>query len=349
MGVEETLVDQRDEKRPSASPEPILQLGLAFWGSKTLLSAVELGLFTELANGALTADEIGERLGLHTRGRRDFLDALVALGMLDREGERYANTVETDLFLDGSKPSYLGGMLEMANARLYPFWGRLTEALRTGQPQNEARSGGNFFAALYDDPEHLRQFLHAMTGLSMGASIEIARRFPFSDYETVLDVGCAEGGLLVQLTLAHPHLRGIGFDLPAARIPYEDYVASFDLQERLEFCGGDFFRDELPAADVVVLGHVLHDWSLDEKKQLLRNAFDAVPEGGSVIVFETIIDDDRRDNAFGLLMSLNMLIETPEGFDYTGADCQEWMREIGFTDTRVEHLIGPDSMVVGIR
>lgn len=347
--VGETLVNELDGERPPLNPDQILQLGLAFWGSKTLLSAVELGVFSELADGALTADELGSRLGLHPRARRDFLDALVALHMLDCDGERYANTAETDLFLDCSKSSYLGGMLEMANARLYPFWGSLTEALRTGEPQNEARTGGNFFAALYDDPERLRQFLHAMTGLSMGASVAIARRFPFADYGTVLDIGCAEGGLLVQLALAHPHLRGIGFDLPAVREPYEELVRSFGLDQRLEFCGGDFFSAELPPADVVVLGHILHDWSLDEKKELLRKAFAAVPEGGAVIVFESIIDDDRRENAFGLLMSLNMLIETPGGFDYTGADCQGWMRDVGFRETRVEHLVGPDSMVVGIK
>jgi hypothetical protein len=346
--VGEPVVDT-DETHAPPSPERILQLGLAFWGSKTLLSAVELAVFSELANGPLTAAEIGERLALHPRARRDFLDALVALHMLDRDGDRYANTVETDLFLDRAKPSYLGGILEMSNARLYPFWGGLTEALQTGQPQNEARTGGDFFAALYEDPERLRQFLHAMTGLSMGASVEIAKRFPFADYGTVLDVGCAEGGLLVQVALAHPHLRGIGFDVPAAREAYEDFVGSIGLGERLDFRGGDFFADDLPAADVVVLGHVLHDWSLDEKKQLLRKAFAALPEGGAVIVFEAIIDDDRRENAFGLLMSLNMLIETPAGFDYTGADCQGWMREIGFKDTRVEHLTGPDSMVIGIK
>jgi O-methyltransferase domain/Dimerisation domain len=347
--VRENLVEQPDETPAPPTPDRILQLGLAFWGSKTLLSAVELGVFSELAKRALTADELGERVGLHPRSRCDFLDALVALHMLDRVGDRYANTAETDLFLDRAKPSYLGGMLEMSNARLYPFWGWLTEALQTGQPQNEARTGDNFFAALYEDPERLRQFLHAMTGLSMGASVEIAKRFPFADYGTVLDVGCAEGGLLVQVALAHPHLRGIGFDLPAAREPYEEFVRSFGLAERLEFRAGDFFADDLPTADVVVLGHILHDWSLDEKKQLLRKAFAATPEGGAVIVFESMIDDDRRENAFGLLMSLNMLIETPAGFDYTGADCREWMREIGFTDTRVEHLIGPDSMVIGIK
>src|SRR6185503_15987282 len=205
--------------------------------------------------------------------------------------DTYANTPESDRFLDRGKPSYIGGMLEMANARLYPFWGHLTEALHTGTPQNEAREGGSFFDELYADPARLRQFLQAMTGLSAGASMAIADRFPFERYETVLDVGCAEGGLLVTLARTHPHLRGTGFDLPVARGPFEAYVRSFGLAERLAFAGGDFFADPLPRADVVTLGHILHDWNLAEKRRLLAQAYDALPAGGAVIVFESIIDD----------------------------------------------------------
>jgi hypothetical protein len=331
------------------TPAPILELGLAFWGSKTLLSAVELGVFTELAGGPLSRQDLTGRLGLHHRGARDFLDALVALGMVEREGEIYRNTAATDLFLDRGKPSYVGGLLEMANARLYPFWARLTDALRTGEPQNEARVGEDFFAALYGDPERLRQFLHAMTGLSAGASMAIAAKFPFDRYETVLDVGCAEGGLLVQLAQAHPHLRGTGFDLPAVEEPFEEFVRAMGLEDRLGFTPGDFFQDSLPPADVITFGHILHDWGLDEKLALLRSAYAALPEGGAVIVFESIIDDERNANTFGLLMSLNMLIETPNGFDYCAADCQGWLGEIGFRETYAEHLVGPDSMVVGIK
>lgn len=338
-----------DVQHAPPTPAGIMQLGLGFWASKTLLSAIELGVFTLLAGRPLDGQELATRLGLHPRSARDFLDALVALGMLARRDGRYQNTAETELFLDRGKPSYVGGLLEMANARLYPYWGSLTEALRTGEPQNEARTGGDFFAALYADPERLGQFLHAMTALSTGASLAIAERFPFSRYESVLDVGCAEGGLLVQLALAHPHLHGTGFDLPATQTSFGRYVDSFGLGQRLAFAAGDFFRDELPAADVITLGHVLHDWSLEEKKQLLRKAYESLPTGGAVIVFESIIDDDRCENAFGLLMSLNMLIETPGGFDYTGADCQNWLREVGFNETYVEHLAGPDSMVVGIK
>ena len=334
----------------SATPDRIVQLGLGFWGSKTLLSAVELGLFTELAEGPLDAPTLGDRLGIHPRSVRDFLDALVALRMLERTGEGlYSNTPETDLFLDRGKPSYVGGMLEMANTRLYPFWGSLTEALRTGRPQNEAKSGGNFFEALYASPERLEGFLSAMTGLSLGAARAIAQKFPWRRYKTFIDVGGAQGGLPVEVALAHPHLTGGNFDLPSVGPVFERYVARHGLGDRLRFYPGNFFNDPLPAADLLVMGHILHDWNLEEKRVLLKKAYDALPEGGALIVYEALIDDGRRENAAGLLMSLNMLIETPGGFDYTGTDCQTWMKEVGFRETRVEHLVGPDSMVVGVK
>lgn len=335
----------------SPSPDSIMQLGLGFWGSKTLLSAVELGLFTELAKeDSLDAETLSERLMLHPRSARDFLDALVALGMLERDGDRYANTTETDLFLDWVKPSYVGGILEMANARLYPFWGSLTEALRTGQPQNEAKGGGeDFFAAIYADPARLKGFLQAMSGLSLGAAIAMANKFPWDRYETFVDVGAAQGGLPVQVAMAQEHLSGGGFDLPPVGPVFEEYVNSHGLGDRLRFYAGDFFTDPLPAADVLVMGHILHDWDLEGKRILLAKAYETLPEGGALIVYDAIIDDERRENVFGLLASLNMLIETPGGFDYTGADCTSWMRETGFRETRVEHLVGPDSMVVGIK
>ncbi len=326
-----------------------MQLGLGFWGSKTLLSAVEIGLFTELAKVPSDSRRSPNVLCC-TRAARDFLDALVALGMLERDGDRYSNTTETDLFLDRVKPSYVGGLLEMANARLYPFWDSLTEALRTGQPQNEAKGGEeDFFAAIYADPGRLDGFLKAMTGISLGAAMAIANKFPWDRYQTFVDVGAAQGGLPVQVALAHDHLSGGGFDLPPVGPIFEQYVDSHGLNDRLRFYPGDFFEDPLPAADVLVMGHVLHDWDLEQKRTLLAKAHEALPEGGALIVYDAIIDDGRSENVFGLLMSLNMLIETPGGFDYTGADCSSWMRETGFRETYVEHLAGPDSMVVGLK
>ena len=335
----------------SASPTPdkIMQLGMAFWGSKTLLSAVELEVFTVLASRPMDAQALQERLGLHPRSARDFFDALVALGMLERQQDKYSNTPETDAFLDKAKPSYIGGFLEMSNARLYRFWGSLTEGLKTGQPQNETKEGSSFFETLYSDPARLKSFMQSMTGISMGSSKAIAQKFPWKGHQTYVDIGSAQGGLIAQVGQAHPHLTGSGFDLPATGPLFEEYIASFGLGNRFTFMPGDFFHDPLPKADVISMGHILHDWDLDQKKMLLKKAYDALSPGGALIVFEALIDDDRRENAFGLLMSLNMLIELPGGFDYTGADCCEWMKETGFRETRVEHLVGPDSMVVGIK
>jgi hypothetical protein len=290
------------------------------------------------------------KLGLHPRSARDFFDTLVALGFLKRENGKYSNAPAADLFLDKQKTFYIGGILEMANLRSYPFWASLTTALRTGELQNEAKGGGgNPFVALYADPERLKGFLKAMTGISTGANRVIAGKFPWENYKTAVDVGTAQGDLIVQVALVNPHISGIGFDLPQSGPCFEDYVAVNGLSQRVKFQGGSFFEEPIPKADVVMMGHILHDWNLEEKRMLIRKAYEAIPSGGALIVYDSIIDDDRSKNAFGLMMSLNMLIETPGGFDYTGADCCGWMKEAGFRQTRVEHLVGPDSMVVAIK
>jgi hypothetical protein len=331
-------------------PDHILQVGLGFWASKTLLSAVEMELFTELAKHPEDLATLQGRLGLHPRAARDFLDALVSLNFLERRDGRYYNSPSTDFFLDKRKPSYIGGVLEMANHRLYPFWGRLTTALRTGQAQNEITAGTpNPFEAIYAEPARLKEFLKAMTSISQGANAAIAQKFPWGKYRTAVDIGTAQGGLITQVALANPHIEGIGFDLPEVGPVFEHYVGAHGLSDRVKFSPGSFMNDPLPKADVVMMGHILHDWNLEIKRMLVKKAFEALPSGGAFIVYESIIDDDRSKNAFGLLMSLNMLIETDGGFDYTGADCAGWMKEAGFKETRVEHLVGPDSMVVGMK
>ena len=327
-----------------------MQVGMGFWASKTLLSAVELGVFSTLANAPAYLPTLRKKLGLHQRSARDFLDTLVALRFLARENGIYSNTADTDLLLDRVKPSYIGGVLEMAKARLYDFWGSLAEALRSGELQNEGKGGGeNIFTALYADPDKLRGFLNAMSGVSAGAAQSIAGSFPWRDYKTFMDLGSAQGMVPATLAQAHPHLTGIGFDLPPVRPIFEEFIARRGVADRVQFRGGSFFEEPLPKVDVIVMGHILHDWDLAQKKILLGKAFDALPKGGVVIVYDAVIDDDRREHAFGLMMILNMLIETPGGFDYTAQDCQAWMREAGFSNTRVEPIVGSESMVIGFK
>jgi hypothetical protein len=322
---------------------------LGFWGPRAFLSAVELGVFSVLAKGVLAEGQLRDRLALHPRSARDFFDTLVALGLLLRKAGKYRNAPDVDLFLDRAKPGYVGGILEMAAARLYPFWGSLTEALRTGAPQNEAKHGGDLFGTLYADPDRLRGFLAAMTGVSMGSARAIAARFPWKNYQTFIDVGGAQGCVPVQVALVHRHLKGAAFDLPPVGPIYEDYVRSFGLEARLSFHPGDFFRDPLPQADVLIMGHILHDWNLPEKHLLLQKAYAALPRSGVLIVYDAMIDDARCRNVAGLLMSLNMLIETPGGFDYTPADCRSWLKATGFRKTSVVPLTEVESMVIATK
>jgi predicted O-methyltransferase YrrM len=327
------------------NPAHIMQVGVGFWASKTLLSAVELELFTQLGSESMTGDEVAERLGLHPRAIPDFPDTLVALGLLERDDDgRYANTAETAMFLDKNSPTYVGGILEMANARLYGFWGDLTEALKTGQPQNEVKHTGKpMFDELYSDPARLEQFMQAMQGISLGNFHALAEKFDCSRYETVCDVGGATGQLSTILATHHPHLRCTSYDLPVVAPIAERTIAAAGLSDRVAVASGDFFADPLPSGDVITMGLILHDWNLDRKMQLIRAAYEALPEGGAFIVIENLIDDARRENAFGLMMSLNMLIEFGDAFDFTGSDFAGWCREAGFRDVEIVPLAGPAS------
>ena len=339
---------------PQLNPGHIIEMGMGFWPAKTLLSAVKLGVFTTLGQESLTGEALGSSLGLHERGIWDFLDTLVALGFLQRDGNgptaRYSNTPETGMFLDKNKPQYIGGMLEMANDRLYPFWGSLEEALQTGQPQNEIKHTGEpFFAKLYQSPEGLRQFMAAMTGFQMGNFMALAKSFDFSAYQTLCDIGGATGALAVQVALNHPHIQATNFDLPPVEPIAKETIAQFGLSERITAVSGDFFVDDFPKADVITMGNILHDWNLEKKKTLIRKAYEALPAGGVLIVIENVIDNERRQNAFGLMMSLNMLIEVGDGFDYTAAQFDDWAKEAGFQKTTLLPLTGPTSAAIAYK
>lgn len=336
------------------NPSAILQTAFSFWSSKVLLTAVEFGLFTRLASRRLTGAELGAELNLHPRAIADFFDALVALKFLGRDGDGpgslYFNTPEAALYLDEKSPRYVGGIMVMLNARLFKYWHDLPEALRTGKPQNEVKHGGkSIFEELYADLAKLEQFMGAMTGLSRLNFEAFAGQFDFSRYRTLCDVGGATGLLCIEVAAKHPHLQCTSFDLPPVEPIAQRHIAAAGLSSRIRTAAGDFFTDPLPAADVITMGMILHDWNLEKKMHLIRAAYAALPPGGALVAIEALIDDARRENAFGLLMSLNMLIEFGDAFDFSGADFRQWCSEAGFTRFETLRLNDTHSAVIAYK
>ena len=339
---------------PALNPSSILQTAFGFWGSKVLLTAVEFGLFTTLGNRHLTGAELGKELRLHPRAIPDFFDALVAMKFLARAGDgpqaTYFNTPEGAMFLNEASPRYVGGILTMLNARLFKFWDDLPEALRTGRPQNEVKHGQKgMFEELYSDLPRLEQFMGAMTGLSRINFEAFAEKFDFSKFRTLCDVGGATGLLSIEVAKRHPHLTCTSFDLPVVEPIARKHIAEAGLETRIRTASGDFFKDQLPKADLITMGMILHDWNLEKKMHLIRSAYHALPPDGALVAIEALIDDARRENVQGLLMSLNMLIEFGDAFDYSGADFRRWCREVGFTRFEVIHLAGPSSAAVAYK
>jgi O-methyltransferase domain/Dimerisation domain len=336
------------------NPARIMQIGMGFWASKTLLSAVELGLFTALGEGPLTGPQIRERLGLHTRPLYDFLDALLALGMLERDGDgppaRYRNSAETARFLDKRSPAYIGGLLEMASVRLFRHWSHLTTALQTGLPQSEAKDGAaGFFEAVYSDERRLEQFIAGMQGGQFGNFQALLENVDLSRCKVLADIGGAGAMFSILAARKYPDLRCVSFDLPPVLPLARRNVEQAGLGDRIQLVAGNFFEDPLPTADVITMGNILHDWDETKKRLLIARAHAALAPRGRFIAIENVIDDDRRENVFGLLMSLNMLIELEGGFDYTGAQFDAWSRAAGFARTEVVPLAGACSAAIAYK
>ena len=338
------------------TPENIMKVGRGFWASKVLMVAVKFGLFTYLAEkGAQSGISIKKHLHLDCTDHHvyDFLDALVNLGFLQREGfldsAVYQNSPDSAAFLDKKKVEYMGGILEMQNNRLYPAWAHLEEALQTGKPQNESGKDGEPFEEMYKSPEKLAEFVHAMSGVQKGNFALFARKFDFSNYKSLTDAGGSGAWLSVMVAMHQPHMHCTSMDLAQVEFIAKSTIAQFGVEDRVKTANADFFADPIPKADVVVMGNILHDWNLEKKKILIKKAYEALPEGGAFVAIESIIDNERKDNIFGFLMSLNMLVETDGGFNFTMSEFEEWAREVGFKKTELMPLAGPSSAAIAYK
>jgi SAM-dependent methyltransferase len=327
----------------AADPVAVKRLGNAFCEAKLLLTATELGLFTVLDAGPASVEEVRAKLGLGDRGVRDFLDGLVALGLLERADDSYANGPAASELLVQGKDSYSGGFLERANRMLYPAWGKLTDALRTGTPQAQARHG-----AVLADPATRNAYLAMMDSVNGLLVEDLLTLFPWSAHGSVADIGGARGNVAGLLAKANPGLRGTVFDLPPVAGPAREHLTALGVADRVEFQPGDFFTDRLPTADVLILGHVLHNWSPAQRQELVGKCYAALAPGGALLIYDAMLDDERQDLS-KLLVSINMLLVTEGGSEYAVGECRDYLLTAGFTRPAVHPLGANNILVVGYK
>nr|ADE34508.1 SsfM1 [Streptomyces sp. SF2575] len=313
----------------------ISRLNTGYAEARILHSAVEVGLFELLSDGPLSAAEIVSRLELHPRLVGDFLNALVALGLLTRDGRQYANsTVSQEVLVPGG-PVFLGGRVKATAQRHYHTWGKLTEALRDGEPK--AAMGLGAMERLYSDPALARAFFAHMDANNAVVALQLATVVDWSSYKSFVDAGGARGNVAATLVKAHPHLRGSVMDLGKAEPLFDELMAERGTTGSVVFHPGDFFTDDLPAADVIVYGHVLHDWSAEQCQVLVERAYQALPSGGALVVYDQMLDEESPDLR-SLVGSLNVALLSEGGSEYTVAEFRAWAEKAGFRFDRAERL-----------
>jgi len=313
------------------TPIPLMQIISGFWASKTLATAVELDLFTQLSGRGVDIHELRQLLEIDPRPAEMLLSGCASLGLLEKRGERYYNSPLSEEFLVRGKPYYFGGVITLLDRRRYLPWNRLPEAIKTNRAQTWGDQQG-IFEAISANPEEQRIFTEGMHSFSVQSGEAVAAAFDFLPYAHLLDVGGGSGAYCIEAARRYPHLRATVFDLPAALEIAREKIAEAGFSDRIKTHPGDFFHEELPkGADVVLLSMILHDWTPEKNRVILKRCFDALPSGGAVIVSELMMNDEKTGPVSAALMSLNMLIET-EGRNYTWAEYTQWLKEVGFRE-----------------
>jgi ubiquinone/menaquinone biosynthesis C-methylase UbiE len=315
------------------NPGEILALSGAYWKSLALHAGVRLDVFTAIGAGRLSGAEVARAVGGDERGVTTLLDALAALGLLEKADGRYANSAAARAYLVHGSPSDLGSMIRH-HANLVPSWNRLHEAALAGGPVRSRSSHG--------DTGELEDFLMGMHANSFGTATRAAREIDLAGRRRLLDLGGGPGTWAVQFALANPGLRATVFDLPTTRPFAERVIAAAGVADRVEFRAGDFTEDELPGGfDVAWLSHILHGEGPQTARAIIGRAFRALEAGGLILIHEFLLDDDRTRPVFSALFSLNMLAGTPEGRSYSVAELSGMLADAGAKNVRLLPFSGP--------
>lgn len=332
------------------SPIPLMQLATGFWAFKTLATAHELDLFSRLSGTTgTTVAELTETLAIEERPAEMLLTGCAALGLLDKNDDRYLNSPLAEEFLVRGMPYYFGGFVQMLDQRLYPGWGRLTQAIRTNRPTTwDPERQSSLFDG--EDPQLLAVFWEAMHSLSTFTARALGQAVDLSSARRLLDVGGGSAAYDIELCRRYPDLTATVYELPQVADIAAGKVKEADLSDRVETVTGDFFADSaLPGGhDTILLSMIMHDWAEERCRAILQKCWAALPSGGQVIISELLVNDTRTGPPAAALMSLNMLVET-EGRNYTPAEYHSWLRDLGFHDVRTVwfEAAGANGAVIG--
>ncbi|MGA5560987.1 methyltransferase [Streptomyces platensis] len=339
---------------PVDEARSLLLLNTAYHQAKILHTAVELGLFERLADGPATVEELRQKLSLAHPLAAEFLNALVALGLLEAEDgdpRRYRNSATAAAFLVPGAPEYLGGSILQHARKHYHVWAGLTTALREGEAGSGAEAHGpEAYPQHYADLDRARQIMAHFDTFTTFTADELARRVDWAPYHSFVDIGGARGNLATRLALAHPHLSGTVFDLPALAPLCAELVTDRGLDGRVRFQGGDFLTDPLPAADAVVIGHVLPDWPVPQQRALLRRIHDALRPGGALVIYD-LMTDPASETVHDILQRLNHGLIRGDSSSSSVAEYRTTVEEAGFTvrqAERIDNLLG-DWLIVAIK
>jgi predicted O-methyltransferase YrrM len=332
---------------------PLMELATSFWGFKTLAAATELELFTKLSGTkGTTSAGLAKTLAIAERPAEMLLTGCAALGLLKKRGPRYVNSPMAERFLVRGAPQYFGGFIEMLDKRLYAGWGKLTEALRSNAPTTwDPGQHKSLFDGV--DPVMLEHFWQAMHSISSSTGDVLARTLDWKRFRRVLDVGGGSGALDIELCRRHRHLRATVYDLPFVVETAAANIERAGLTQRVSTIGGDFFADAAypTGHDAILLSLIMHDWSEADDRRILQKCYAALPSGGAVMICELLVNEAKSGPAPAALMSLNMLIETTGGRNYTAGEYGAWLRDIGFRRIRTVRLAGAgaDGVVIGYK
>lgn len=327
-------------------PGPIMDIIMGFAASQTLFTATQLDLFTRLSDNPATIEEIAARLSAPYRSVEMLVVGCAALGLLVKRGDRYSTTLLSETYLVRDKPTYMGGFLYFSERRMYPGFAKLRAAIETNKPQTYDPDREDRMTIALKNPKAARTGTLGMHGLTIAAGYALAEVLDFTPYHKILDLGGGSGALCIPIALKYPHIEAIIVDLPLVCQATEEVIAQYGVSNQVKTYPGDFFKGGFPeGADVVLLSQVLHDWSKDECLIILKNAIETLPKGGKIIVNEWLIKDDKTGPLAAAMLSLTMLIDTQGGANYTGAEISDMLKKVGFVNTAVQPLIGPNGIV----